>query len=368
MPPMTAGGGELIVRREGAAGRITLNRPQALNALTLSMVEEMAAALDAFHADPAVRTVIIDGSGERAFCAGGDIRALYESRDSGPAFAADFWRKEYRLNLSIADFPKDVVSLMDGIVMGGGVGVSAHARHRIVTEATGFAMPEAAIGFMPDVGASWLLPRAPGEVGAYLALTGERIGAADAIHAGVADHFVPRGALASLAAELSAGTAGAQECIRRFARDPGTSQLAARRGEIDRSFAGDDMQAIMSRLEAAGSGFAEKTRRTLLTKSPTSLKVTLAAQRRGRALASLAQCLDMEYRVVLRFFAGRELHEGIRAAVVDKDRNPRWNPPTLAEVTDAMVMRYFEPLGAGELGLAPGTEEGGATANGRRAL
>jgi enoyl-CoA hydratase len=231
-------------------------------------------------------------------------------------------------------------------------------RHRIVTEKTAFAMPEAGIGFMPDVGATWLLPRAPGETGTYLALTGERIGAADAIHAGVADDFVPKEALARLTAELAAGNAsGAEKSIRRFARDPGPPQLAARQGEIDRWFAGDNMEAIVDRLARAEGEFAARTLRTLLQKSPTSLKVTLSAMRRGRTLPSLAACLDMEYRVVLRFFAGSELHEGVRAAVIDKDRNPRWNPARLEDVTDEMVERYFEPLGAGELGLADAAKD-----------
>ena len=347
--------GQLIVRYDGAAGRITLNRPEALNALTLEMIEGIAAALDEFEADPAVRTVILDGAGERAFCAGGDIRDLYESRSKGSAYAEDYWRKEYHLDLRLARFPKDVVSFMDGIVMGGGVGISAHARYRIATERTAFAMPEAGIGFMPDVGATWLLPRAPGEIGTYLALTGERIGAADAIHAGVADYYVPAKALESLAVELAApGTAGA---VLRFARIPGDSDFTSRRNEIDRWFAGDDVEAIVARLRGAESEFADRTLQNLLQKSPTSLKVTLAAQRRGRMLPSLAACLDMEYRIVLRFFAGSELHEGIRAAVIDKDRNPRWNPARLQDVTDEMVKRYFEPLGAGELGLAAETDD-----------
>lgn len=344
---------ELIVRRDGAAGRITLNRPTALNALTLGMVEGMARALDAFEADASIETVIVDAAGERAFCAGGDIRSLYERRATDSGYAANFWRKEYRLDLRIAQFSKDVVTVVNGIVMGGGVGISAHARHRIVTEKTGFAMPEAGIGFMPDVGATWLLPRAPGEVGTYLALTGEHIGAADAIFAGVADRFVPRDRLDALVATLASGKP-AREVIASFARDPGPSALAGHRDKIDRSFAGDDMEAIIARLEADGSDFAEKTRQTLLAKSPTSLKVTLAAQRQGRTLPSLAHCLDMEYRVVLRLFAGREFHEGIRAAVIDKDRNPRWKPATLAEVSAETVARYFEPLGTGELGLADG--------------
>jgi enoyl-CoA hydratase len=343
---------ELILRREGAVGRITLNRPHALNALTLGMVEGMHVALDAFEADTAVRTVIADGAGERGFCAGGDIRSLYEHRNDGPAFAADFWRKEYRLDLRLSHFPKDVVSFMDGIVMGGGVGVSAHARYRIVTEKTAFAMPEAGIGFTPDVGATWLLPRAPGETGTYLALTGERVGAADAIYVGVADTCVSRDRLGELAAALSSEQGAAANIIRRFAGDPGVPTLAAHRDTIDHWFAGDDMEAIVERLASDGSAFAEKTRRTLLQKSPTSLKVTLAAQRRGWMLRSLAACLDMEYRVVMRLFASRELHEGIRAAVIDKDRNPRWEPATLAEVSDEAVAAYFATLGADELGLA----------------
>jgi enoyl-CoA hydratase len=200
-----------------------------------------------------------------------------------------------------------------------------------------------------------------------LALTGERIGAADAIYAGVADAFVPKGALPALAADLAAGADGAAEAIRRHARDPEPAQLAARRAEIDRLFAGDDMEAIMARLAEAESDFARKTLEALGQKSPTSLKVTLAAQRRGRALPSLAACLDMEYRVVLRFFASAELHEGIRAAVVNKDRKPLWNPPSLEDVTDEMVADFFAPLGDGELGLA-GAEGGERNADkGRKA-
>jgi enoyl-CoA hydratase len=348
------GQGDLITRREGAVGRITLNRPKALNAITLGMVEGMTSALDAFEGDPSIRTIIIDGAGERGLCAGGDIRALYDTRNDGPALAREFWTKEYRLDLRIATFPKDVVTFMDGIVMGGGLGVSGHARHRVVTEATAFAMPETAIGFMPDVGATWLMPRAPGEIGTYLALTGERIGAADAIHAGFADWFVPRASLPELVATLGKAGEPASVTLQRFARDPGAPQLAELRNEIDRLFAGDEAETIMARLADAKSGFAERTRATLLQKSPTSLKVTLAAQRRGRALPSLAACLDMEYRVVMRFFEGHELHEGIRAAVVDKDRDPRWNPARLEDVTAAMVSRYFEPLADGELGLAEG--------------
>jgi enoyl-CoA hydratase len=349
---------ELIVRRDGAAGRITLSRPAALNAVTFAMIKGIDAALAAFEAYPAIRTVILDGAGERGFSAGGDIRALYESRRQGSAFAEDFWRKEYRLDHRIARFPKDVVSFMDGIVMGGGVGLSAHARHRIVTEVTAFAMPEAGIGFMPDVGATWLLPRAPGEIGTYLALTGERIGAADAILAGVADHFVSKAELPALASTLAEGLPAA-EAIRRFAREPSPAKLPAHRDQIDASFAGEDMDAIIGRLKGAESGFARRTLETLLQKSPTSLEVTLAAQRRGRSLPSLAACLDMEYRVVLRLFAGHDLHEGIRAAVIDKDRNPRWNPARLEDVTEEAVARYFEPLGRSELGLASGAGEGG---------
>ena len=363
----TAAGSELIVRREGSAGRITLNRPEALNALTLAMIRGMGQALDAFEADPAVATVILDGAGARGFCAGGDIRALYDQRTEGAGFAETYWREEYRLDLRIAKFSKPLVVFLHGIVMGGGAGISMHARHRIVTDTTAFAMPECGIGFMPDVGATWLLPRAPGETGTWLALTGERIGAADAIFVGVADRFMPQGDIEKLMHELtSAEEADASECISRFAQEPGPSELARRREEIDRCFVAEGMEPMIERLEAADTEFARKTLEALRQKSPTSLKLTLAAQRRGRALGSLAECLDMEYRIVLRLFAGHDFHEGIRAAVIDKDRSPHWRPPALEDVTEAMVESYFAPLGALELGLA-GERVGRPEARGRKA-
>ncbi|WP_431985360.1 enoyl-CoA hydratase/isomerase family protein [Streptomyces qinglanensis] len=340
-----ADGAEVLLAVEGHAGRITLNRPRALNSLTHAMVRRIDAALAGWERDPAVRTVLLDGAGERGLCAGGDIRAIYEDARAQGGESAAFWRDEYRLNARIARCPKPYVALMDGIVMGGGVGVSAHGSVRIVTERTRIAMPETGIGFVPDVGGTYLLARAPGELGTHLALTGAQVGAADALRCGLADHFVPARHLPDLLHDLA--DAPAAEAVARYARQAPPGDLASAREWIDRCYAAETVEEIVGRLRADGSPGAEEAARTLAAKSPTSLKVTLAALRRARRLDSLERVLEQEHRISCACLGSPDLVEGIRAQVVDKDRTPRWNPASLEEVTEAEVRRFFAPGGDG---------------------
>ncbi|MFF4955330.1 enoyl-CoA hydratase/isomerase family protein [Streptomyces chattanoogensis] len=343
----------VLLHTDGRAGRLTLNRPHALNALDHAMVRRIAAALDDWERDPAVTTVVIGGAGGRGLCAGGDIRAIHDDvRAGGGAASRAFWRDEYRLNVRIARYPKTCVALMDGIVMGGGVGVSAHGDLRIVTERSRVAMPETAIGFVPDVGGTFLLSRAPGELGTHLALTGDPAGAADALLCGLADHFVPAARLPEFAAALS-GT-DAAEALRRHAAPAPDGELAGHRTWIDACYAADSVEEIIARLEDSGEQAAKQAAGTLLSRSPTALKVTLAALRRARTLGSLEEVMDQEYRVSCAALGGPDLVEGVRARIIDKDRTPRWSPARLRDVSDAEVARHFLPLGDDELGLAPG--------------
>jgi len=347
-PPATD---EVLIRREGRTGRITMNRPKAINALTYAMVGRIWDALLAWRDDPAVEIVTIDGAGERGLCAGGDVRSLYESRAQGSGHARAFWRDEYRLNALIGRYPKPCVALQGGIVMGGGIGLSGHARHRIVTERSQLAMPETGIGLIPDVGGTWLLARAPGEAGIYLGLTGESMRAADAIHAGFSDAFVPVAQLPRLIGRLSDPRGGAVAAvIAEYAQPPGDSELARRAEGIDRMFAGATVEAIMASLESSRLDWAVQALTALAQKSPKSMKLTLAAIRNARALPSLEEALMVEYRLTVRLFEDGEFPEGVRALLVDKDRSPRWSPPDLPGVTDDLVARYLAPLPAsGEL-------------------
>jgi enoyl-CoA hydratase len=339
-------------------GRITLRRPKALNALTLPMMRAIARALDQWAADPSVRFILVEGAGERGLCAGGDIRWFYERGRTNPTDAEHFWRNEYALNARIARYPKPYLVLMDGLVMGGGVGISAHGSVRVVTERTSLAMPEAAIGIIPDVGATWLFSRAPGETGTYLALTGARIGAADAIWMGFADLLVPSDRLSDLgdaAARMGHrpdGIAALRPMIRDHAVPPGPAPLAAAQPLIDSAFRFDTVEACLGALQGIGTDWARTTLHTLARHSPTSLKVTLAALRAARRLPSLEHCLDMEFRICCRMLGGHDFYEGIRAAVIDKDRTPRWVPGRLEEVGTDVVAGYLAPLGERELGLA----------------
>ncbi|MGZ9934554.1 enoyl-CoA hydratase/isomerase family protein [Streptomyces sp. NC-S4] len=342
----------VLFHMEGRTGVVTLNRPRAINALTHPMVIRIDEALAAWAADPAVRQVLIRGAGERGLCAGGDIRAIHDDAKAGNTASAAFWRDEYRLNARIARYPKPYVALMDGITMGGGVGVSAHGSVRVVTERSRVAMPETGIGFVPDVGGTYLLGRAPGELGTHLALTGTAVGAADALLCGLADHFVPADRLPELTAALA--DAPAHEVLPRYAATPGPGDLAGRRGWIDHCYAADTVEEIVERLLGQGEPAAEEAAEAILAKSPTALKVTLAALRRAVGLGSLERVLAQEFRVSCNGLAAPDLVEGIRAQVVDKDRDPRWSPSTLAEVTDADVERFFVPLGQDrELRLPP---------------
>ena len=342
---------DVIVGADGALRRLTLNRPKALNALTLGMTVVMTERLSAWASDPAVGAVMIDGAGERALCAGGDLRGLYDAAKAGTRFPEQFWADEYRLDLLIARYPKPIVAVMDGVVMGGGVGISAHAAHRVVTERSSVAMPEVGIGFFPDVGVSYLLARAPGFVGTYLALTGERMNAADAIYAGLADIHIPAARISELPGVL-ASCRSAHEVTARLSEislPPAPGKLAAARGWIDHCFAAATVEDIVARLERRPEEEARAALATLRGKSPTALKITLRNIREAAAFEKLEQSFQQDYRIALACIAGHDFIEGIRATIVDKDRNPRWRPDTLAGVTPDIVDRHFRPLGDGEL-------------------
>jgi enoyl-CoA hydratase len=346
--------GDLIARREGACGVIRLNRPKAINAVTLEMLRDIDKALDAFEADPAVAVILLEGAGERGLCAGGDIRALWESSKVKGDLGKILWREEYILNARIAKFPKPYVSFMDGIVMGGGVGLSAHASHRVVTEKTKLAMPEVSLGFFPDVGGTWLLAHSPGEIGSYFGLTGTTMNGPDAIHARFADAVVPSAKLADLRDALTrvrAGITAAEVTALIATRSTGETAgpVAAMQSKIDGWFAHDRMEDIVAALRSDGSELALSTLKTLNEKSPRGMVVTLKLLRLGRTSRSLEECLVREYRAALEVFASDDFREGVRAAVIDKDRSPNWSPPRIEDVTPAMVAPYFAEIGADEL-------------------
>jgi enoyl-CoA hydratase len=324
---------------------VTLNRPAALNALTLDMILRFHAQLDAWAADPAVRRVAVRGAGEKGFCAGGDIRALYDGR--GGPITADFFREEYRLNRAIFHYPKPYIALIDGIAMGGGVGVSVHARHRVVCEATMLAMPETGIGLFPDVGATYFLPRMPGRLGAYMALTGARLKAADCLYGGIADVFAPVARHGALIQALR-GAPDIETVLQDFAVEAGIPPLAAHRAGIDRSFAGGAVEAIVAALEAEGTDWAEAQLGAMAGKSPTSQKIALRQIQLGAGL-DFDECMRLEYRLSQHCMAGHDFFEGVRAVVIDKDQAPKWRPARLDQVSDAAVAEYFAPLGAAEL-------------------
>jgi enoyl-CoA hydratase len=339
---------DILLERQGALGRIRLNRPKAINALTREMVQAVAAALTAFASDGRVGTVLITGEGERGLCAGGDIRALYEHGRDGSGFGQAFFRDEYRMNAQIAEYAKPYVAIMDGITMGGGVGISAHGAVRIVTDRTRMAMPETGIGFFPDVGGTWLLSRSPGEIGTFIGLTGDGFGGADAILAGLADYLVPAGQLDALVEALGGLPEGVaapdvHAAVRDFAIEA-TPPLTEHRAEIDACFGFDSVEEIVAALAASGSDFARRTLGVLAQKSPTSMKVTLRLLREAAASKTLRDCLEREFAAAHQVLASDEFYEGVRAAVVDKDRSPKWRPATLAGVTPEMLARYFQPV------------------------
>ncbi len=336
---------DVLAETAGVLGRIRLNRPKAVNALTLEMIRHVQSALARFENDPAIGAVLVTGEGERGLCAGGDIRALYDHGRDGSGFGETFFREEYRMNAHIARYGKPYVAVMDGITMGGGVGISAHGSVRIVTERTRMAMPETGIGFFPDVGGTWLLSHGPGEIGTFIGLTGDSFGGADAIYAGFSDVFVESlkipaliAALAALPASVTLETVRAT--VKAFTEDA-PPPLAAHRAEIDKAFAFDSVEEIVAALEASNSEFAAKTLKVLGQKSPTSMKVTLRLLRLARADARLEDSLEREFAAAHAVLASDEFYEGVRAAVVDKDRNPKWSPATLAGVNDSLIDGYL---------------------------
>jgi enoyl-CoA hydratase len=348
MTDLTNNDAEVLVERRGALGILTLNRPRALNSLTLGMVRIIDAALDDFAADPAIAAVLLQGAGDRGLCAGGDIRMVHDSGKAGDGMGEMFWREEYRLNARIAHYAKPYIAVMDGITMGGGVGLSAHGSHRVATERLRLAMPETGIGFFPDVGATWLLAHAPGELGTYLGLTGAIVGAADAILANLADVAVESTRLPELIAALAALDAGADaeavtKVIAEHRFETSAPPLAAHRSVIDRAFAHDTVEAIFEALAGEGGDFAAQTLQTLKSKSPTALNIALRMLREARASQDLETCLNREFAGAAMILTLADFYEGVRAAVIDKDRNPRWSPASLAEVTASDIQRFFRP-------------------------
>ncbi len=346
--------GDLVARVEGGAGVIRLNRPKAINAVTLEMFRDIETALDRFEADPAVGVIVLEGAGERGLCAGGDIRTLWESSKVNGDLGKILWREEYILNARIKKFPKPYVAFMDGIVMGGGVGLSAHASHRVVTDRTKLAMPEVGLGFFPDVGGTWLLSRSPGEIGTYFGLTGQTMNGPDAIHAKFADAVVPaakwpelREALTKVRSDVTATEVS--KLINGFATGDAAGPVAAKQAMIDTLFGFDRMEDIFAALERDGSNFSLATLKTLNEKSPRGMVVTLKLLRLARTSHSLEECLVREYRAALEVFASDDFREGVRAAVIDKDRNPRWSPPRIEDVTPEMLAPYLAEIGADEL-------------------
>jgi enoyl-CoA hydratase len=344
---------DAIVDRRGAAGVITLNRPKALNALNMAMVEATAKALDTWENDPAITRIIIKGAGGKAFCAGGDIRTLHDMGKAGNLRdPMRFWRAEYTLNHRLKTYPKPVVALIDGIVMGGGVGMSIHGSHRVASGKLMFAMPEVGIGFFPDVGASWFLPRLPDQMGRYLALTGARIGQADALTLGLATDAVMSERMPEIEAALTADKP-VDAVLATFRVDPGPAPLLAHRHVIREGFAPETLEEIanhLGQLALGGSEFAAATLDTLRTKSPTSMAVALEQMRRGASM-SFEEVMRMELRVVSRIAEGHDFYEGVRAVIIDKDHNPAWRPASIEALDPAAVAAHFAPL-ADDLQLA----------------
>ena len=336
------GQAEVLFEVKGRAGVIALNSPATLNAVSLTMVRAMHPQLVAWAADPAVGHVIIRAVGDRAFSAGGDIRALYQWGRAGDETFCAFFHDEYRLNACIKRFPKPYIAIIDGIVMGGGVGVSIHGSHRVAGDRMSFAMPETGIGLFPDVGGTFFLPRLAGESGLYLGLTGTRIRTGDARALGLATHYVPSARHAELFAALCEAD-DVDDCLGRFAAAAGETALAAQRPAIDRHFAAATLDGILASLKGDGGAWAQECLATLATKSPTSLRITFHQLRAGRHLGFEA-AMRLEYRIASRIFTGHDFFEGIRAVVIDKDLKPAWKPATLDDLSDADVAVYFAPL------------------------
>jgi enoyl-CoA hydratase len=339
---------EIICERRGASGTVLLNRPQALNAITLNMVRELTRALGAWEHDPVIRNVVVTAAESKAFSAGGDIRLLYEQGQSGDhAAQMGFWREEYQLNRRIRLYPKPYVALVDGIVMGGGVGVSLHGSHRVAGDKFSFAMPEVGIGFFPDVGATYFLPRLAGKTGMYLALTGARANAGDAVHLGLASAYVGSARFDQLAKALSEGEP-ADDAVANLRSDIAPGPIIANRELIDRCFSGSTPSEIFARLDAEPSAFAAEAAKAMRGKAPLSLEIAYRQMTLGRKL-SIDTAIQTEFRIVSRVCRGKDFYEGIRATILDKDFAPRWRHTNLDDVTPREVDTYFAPLGPDEL-------------------
>jgi enoyl-CoA hydratase len=333
------------VEKQGVLGLLTLNRPQALNALTHGMIAGILAQLEAWADDASVKAVAIRGEGERAFCAGGDIRAVQQAAAAGSDDGANLLRDEYRMNALIGSYPKPYIAMIHGICMGGGAGVSVHGSHRLADASLDFAMPETAIGFVPDVGSSHFLSRLPDEIGMYLGLTGTRIGLADALDAGLMTQAVNRQDFDTVIARLSDGEP-ADDAVAGLVRKLPHGPLHPHRRRIAAIFSAASVEGVLERLDRDGSDFARETAQLIRTRSPTSLKLVFRELREARAL-DLRQCLAMEYRLAVRALKSHDFREGVRAALVDKDRNPKWQPASLAAVGG--IETFFATLGAQEL-------------------
>jgi enoyl-CoA hydratase len=337
---------DILIRREGSVGRITLNRPRALHAFTEAMAEAAGQALLAWREDPTIAMVLIDHAGERGFCAGGDIRAMAQSGAGDGAAGRRFFLAEYRLNALLQAYPKPVVAVMDGVTMGGGVGLSTYARWRIATERTVWAMPETGIGLFPDIGASWFLPRLPGKMGTWLGLTGARLKAADCRHLGLCTHHTPSDRLEALKALLVAAPEQAARTLARFDTDPGPAPLAGKQAALDALFGHDTVEAILAALDA-GSSWAVAQADILRAKSPISMKITLRLLTTADQRPTFADQMRLDYRLACRLIASPDFQEGVRAVLVDKDNAPRWRPARLEDVSDADLDALFAPFDDG---------------------
>lgn len=346
----------VIASVDGNLGRLTLNRPSALHALNRAMVTIMTDALLAWRGDPEITIIMLDHSGPRGFCAGGDIAMLAASGANDSAEAKAFFHAEYRLNHLIFEYPKPIVAIMDGITMGGGVGISIHAPFRIATERTTFAMPETGIGLFPDVGGGWFLPRLEGQIGIWLAVTGTRLKAADAMRAGVVTHFVPSEILGAVKAQI---TGAASTHDPRAALRSGLSALEEKAGQprelsdgvieqINALFAFDRVEDIIAALKGDGTTWALAQVATLQAKSPQTLKVALRQMRLGAKLTSFVDNMEMEYRIGARVVSLNDFQEGVRSVIIDKDNAPKWKPDTLAGMSEPMIDEIFAPLPADE--------------------
>jgi len=339
---------EVLVRIEGRVGRLTLNRPKALHALTLNMCRRITEALLAWQTDDRVELVLIDHFGERGFCAGGDIRVLYDSEADRGAAAREFFFTEYRLNELMFRYAKPICAILDGVVMGGGVGISMPAHFRVATERTTYAMPETGIGLFPDVGGGWYLPRMPDHIGMWLALTGARIKAADCELTGVATDYVESCRLEALKAALVAEPAAIERLLTEFEGDAGRPAIAAHQDEIAKIFSLDSVEAIVTALEAADSDWAREQLAVLAVKSPQTVKVAFRQLQLGAGMKSFADNMAMEYRIASRVVLRPDFREGVRAVLVEKDNVPKWSPATLDAVDEAVLDEIFAPLPAGE--------------------